>query len=73
MTRGESHVSTAKLFGALALFFVVGAPLVAILWKAVNELAAGELSRWIIALPMFVLFVAFLTFFGRWVRRLEQS
>jgi hypothetical protein len=53
----------------LAVYLIIGILIVAILWNAINEVAAGDLRRLLIAVPMLVLFVAFLFFFGRRVHR----
>jgi hypothetical protein len=58
-----------KLFLFLAVFLVIGAPLVAYLWNAINEVVAGQYGRLAVALPLLAVFIAFLVFFGRLVQR----
>jgi hypothetical protein len=53
----------------LGIYLIVGIPIVAVTWNAVNEVATGDLRRLVIAVPMLVLLVAFLFFFGRHVHR----
>lgn len=60
-----------RILLVLAGFLVVGVPIVAVLWHAVNDVAAGNLGSLLLVLPMLVLFVAFLFLFGRQMRRLD--
>lgn len=62
-----------KLLALLAVFLVVGAPMVGFLWDALNEIIAGEYGRLIVFLPVLVVFVAFLLLFGRQVQRLDVA
>ena len=55
----------------IGVFVLVGVPIVAILWDAVNHVVAGELGRLVIALPALGVFVAFLFVLGNRIRRLE--
>lgn len=61
-----------KLFALLAAFLVAGMVIVAILWDAVNDVSAGDLGRLAVALPVAVVFVAFLIVLARQVGRLES-
>jgi hypothetical protein len=64
----------ARLFVFLAIALVIGAPLVAYIWDAVNRIVAGEYRRLVVALPLLVVFIAFLVVFGRQLqRRLEAE
>jgi hypothetical protein len=65
-------VTPGRLFVILAVFLVIGVPIVAILWHSVNQVFAGELARLVVAIPLAVLFVAYLLFFARSVNRLER-
>ena len=55
----------------IGVFVLVGVPIVAVLWDAVNHVVAGELGRLVIALPALAVFVAFLFVLGNRIRRLE--
>jgi hypothetical protein len=71
VTEPESP-GTGRVFAFLAGFLVVGVVIVGLLWGAVNLVAAGELGKLAIALPMLVVFVVFLVLFARQVSRLES-
>ena len=63
-----------RLFVFLAAALVIGAPLVAYIWDSVNRIVAGEYRRVVVALPLLVVFIAFLTVFARQLqRRLEPE
>jgi sensor c-di-GMP phosphodiesterase-like protein len=63
-----------RLFGFLAVSLVIGAPLVAYIWDSVNRIVAGDYRRLVVALPLLVLFSAFLALFARQLqRRLEPD
>ncbi len=70
-TAGRTKRETMRLVIVLVLFFAIGTPVVAILWNAVNEVAAGDLGRLAVALPMLVLLAAVLVLFGRQIRELD--
>jgi hypothetical protein len=59
-----------KLLGFLAVFLVVGAPMVGFLWHTLNEILAGDDGRLVVFVPVLLVFVAFLVLFGRQVQRL---
>jgi hypothetical protein len=61
-----------KILLLLAAFLVVGIPLVAVTWSAVNDAAAGQLGRLIVALPMAAAFAILLAVLGRQLRRLDS-
>ena len=63
-----------RLFVFLAVALVIGAPLIAYIWDSLNRIVDGEYRRLIVALPLLVIFMAFLTIFGRQLqRRLEPN
>lgn len=63
-----------RLFVFLAVALVIGAPLVAYIWDSVNRIVAGEYRRLIVAVPLAIVFFAFLVLFGRQLqRRLEAE
>jgi hypothetical protein len=68
-------VSTTKLVGAFLGVIAVGAPMVWVLWEALNDLLSGVLDgrRLLIALPVLVLFLVYAAFVGRLVQRWEES
>ena len=49
-----------RLFGFLAVSLIIGAPLVTYIWDSVNRIVAGDYRRIFIALPLLVVFIAFL-------------
>jgi hypothetical protein len=55
----------------IAVFVVVGVPIVAVLWDAVNHVVEGELGRLVVAVPALAVFIAFLFVLGNRIRRLE--
>lgn len=61
-----------RLLVFLAVALVIGAPLVAYIWDAVNRIVAGEYRRLVVAVPLLVVFIVFLAVFARQLqRRLE--
>ena len=54
---------------------VVGAPLIYVLWEALNSLLSGRPGeiRWGLVLPALVVFAAFVVFLARLVRRWDSS
>jgi hypothetical protein len=60
-----------RIVAFLGVFLVIGVPIVAVLWEAVNEMVAGDLGRVGTALPALIVFVVFLAVFARQLRRLE--
>jgi hypothetical protein len=63
--------SVGRIVVFLGVFLVVGVPIVAVLWNAVNEIAKGDLGLLAIGLPALALFVVFLVVFARQLQRLE--
>lgn len=71
MARGESP-GAGGLVGLLAAFLIIGVPIVAVLWDAINELVAGQLGRLAVVLPLLVVLAIFLVVFARRLGRLES-
>lgn len=61
--------STSRLVLGIALFVLIGSPLVGYLWEALNNLLAGHVRplQLLIAVPAAVLFYLLLRFMGRTV------
>ncbi len=64
-------LAIGRLMVLIGVFVLVGVPIVAVLWDAVNHVVEGELGRLVIALPALAVFVAFLFVLGNRIRRLE--
>lgn len=60
-------MKTSTLMLRMALFVVLGAPLVWVVWEAVNELLTGHLGdiRWLPTLAALVLLIGLLVLVGR--------
>ena len=65
-------MTPGRLFVILAVFLVIGVPIVAVLWHNVSEVMAGQFGRLIVAIPLLIVLVAYLLFFARTVNRLER-
>ena len=65
--------SVGRILVLLAAFLIPGVPLVAVAWSAVNDVAAGQLARLVVAIPSTAAFAILLAVFGRLLRRLETS
>lgn len=63
----------ARLIGRIALFVLVGTPMVAYLWETLNVLLSGrvEPGRLGMSLVVLALFAALLTFLSRAIHALE--
>jgi hypothetical protein len=61
-----------KLIGLIALFTVLGIPLLAFLWETLNRLMAGhfDLVRIGLSVPILVLFAVLLRFMARATQRI---
>jgi len=57
----------------LAAFLLPAIPLVAVAWSAVNDVAAGQLERLVVAIPATAAFAVLLAIFGRLLRRLDAG
>ncbi|MGD2069971.1 MAG: hypothetical protein PVI57_14965 [Gemmatimonadota bacterium] len=67
-------MSLLKLLGGMALLVVVGAPMVWYLWEVLTQLLAGTLDArsLLIAVPVLVVFLAFLWFVSRTVQNWDR-
>ena len=65
--------SVGRIIGLLAAFLIPSVPLVAITWSAVNDVAAGQIGRLVVAIPTAGAFAILLALFGRRLRRLDAS
>lgn len=65
-------MKTSALMFRMALFVVFGAPLVWVVWEAVNSLLTGRLGEilWLPTLAALVLLLGLLTLLGRAATRL---
>ena len=65
----EKHgtIGMGRLIAGMALFVVLGIPLVGYLWETLNELLAGHVdgTRLLISLPVLALLGALLAWLGR--------
>lgn len=66
-------MSTTKTVGVFALFTIIGAPLVWIIWEAANSLLSGRPDEvnYLVLLPAILIFVGVLGAASRVVRRLD--
>lgn len=71
MAHGDAP-GVGALVGMLAAFLAIGVPIVAVLWNATNEVAAGQLGRLAVVLPLLVVLAVFLVVFARRLGRLES-
>lgn len=63
--------STLKLMGAMAVFVLVGLPLVGYLWKTLNDLLALEVdtTRLLLSVPVLAVLAVLLWLLARAVQR----
>ena len=68
-------MSTAKLVGAMALYVLVGAPLVWLIWEGVNALLSGRPGdlQPLVFFPALALFLGLLTVVSRAVHRWDAG
>lgn len=68
-------MSTGKLIGMMALFVLLGFPMVWYLWETLNEVLAGEIhgTRLLVAVPVFLVFLGLLTLVARSVQRWDRA
>lgn len=71
----QSTMSVPKLTVGIALFVLVGFPLVAYLWETLNQLMGGEVHpvRLLVSLPVILLLAAVLVLLSRAVGRWEAE
>ena len=67
-------MSTGAIIGMMAIFVVVGGPMVFYLWSTVNDVLTGRFApmRVLIALPVLLIFLGVLAILSRSVRRWEE-
>jgi hypothetical protein len=65
--------SVGRILVVLVPFLVITAPLVAVLWEAVNDVMDGRLARLTLALPLLLVVLVVLVVFGRALQRLDQA
>jgi ABC-type proline/glycine betaine transport system permease subunit len=70
--KDESQPHMGRLFGLIALYTLLGAPLVAFLWETLNRLMAGhfDMVRIGISVPILALFLLLLRFMARATQRI---
>lgn len=68
----ESEPRIGKLFGLIALYAVLGIPLVAFLWETLNRVIAGnfDLVRIGLSVPIFALLLVLLRYMARATQRI---
>lgn len=66
---------TGALIGVIAVFVLLGFPLVFVLWEALNHLLALEFGavRWLLVLPSVLAFAVLLLALARVVRRITEA
>lgn len=71
----HASVPMGRLIAVLALFVVVGTPLVAYLWETVNLLLSGNVvaTRLLLSIPLLLLFLGMLVLLARTVGRIEAA
>ena len=69
----EPSVSTGGLILWMLVLTVVGMPMIYVLWSALNQILLGEFGsvRWALTLPVLAIFLGFVYFLSRLVRRWE--
>lgn len=67
-------MSTLKLIGGMGVLVVIGAPMVWYLWEVLTQLLSGvvDTRALLIAVPVFLVFLAFLWFVSRTVQRWDE-
>lgn len=68
-------MKTTALMLSMALFVVLGAPLVWVVWEAVNKLLTGHPGdiNWVLTLPALALLIVLLVLLGRSAPKLDGS
>lgn len=69
------HISMGRLIVQMALYVVIGTPMVAYLWQTLNDLLQLQADRdqLLIAVPVLLAFAGWLVLLARWVRRRTAS
>lgn len=68
-------MKTSQLILRMAVFVVLGAPLVWVVWEAVNDLLSGHVGdvNWVRTLPALVLLIGLLVLLGRSAAKLDAA
>jgi hypothetical protein len=68
----EPQPQTGRLIGTIAIFALLGTPLVAFLWETLNRLMAGWLDpiRIAISIPAFIVLYVLLRYLARVTQRI---
>jgi ABC-type enterobactin transport system permease subunit len=61
-----------KILVVLVPFLLVGAPLVALVWSAANDLMEGRYRQAALVIPALVVLLIVLVLFGRSLQRLDR-
>lgn len=71
----DRRLTFGRLLGAIAIFVIVGTPMVAYLWETLNKALAGYFDsiRILIAVPVLALFVIMTRYIARLVTRWETQ
>jgi len=69
------RVGFGGLMAAMALFVVLGTPLVYVLWSVVNDILTGHIvtTRLLLAVPALIVFIIVLNLLARAVRRWDAG
>jgi hypothetical protein len=67
----ESAPSTGEVIGLMALFVLLGLPLVGYLWETINQLLSLKIgtTRALISIPVLLLFIGLMMLVARRVQR----
>lgn len=74
-TSTPQQVGFGRLMLFMAIFVIVGTPLVYLLWTVVNDLLTGHFvpSRLLLAAPVLIVFIILLNVLARTVRRWDAG
>jgi hypothetical protein len=74
-TSTPQQVGLGRLMLFMAIFVVVGTPLVYLLWTVVNDLLTGHFvnSRLLMAVPVLIVFIIVLGVLARLIRRWDAG
>jgi Na+/melibiose symporter-like transporter len=69
----QTGTSFGKLIGIIAVFTLLGIPVLAFLWETLNKLIAGVFEPWrlLVSVPVLLVFVVLLWFLARSLSRLD--
>lgn len=71
----ERGIATGRLLAFMALFVIIGVPMVFYIWRFINDLLMGQVvaSNTLIALVLLVVFVLYMRIVARQVRKWETE